>query len=327
LGEHYALMGFAKAGLGANYKNAPKTHPRGHKQKGLNMGLGSLFARPLAWGVVVALLLAINPARFIFGAPDVPRYEALDLKAPLVPPGRPAASPTREQPTVIPTVLPAPIITPAQKQEQTIEKPPDVPEQMERPALQPETSTDGAVAPRPSRQPEREPEPASRITAQPAPIVTTPDSGRASPPKQVSNAADDLPSAMLQATQIARYHLPRFMNAALSTPDSWTTSGVLIRISDGGVSEDLWVENFVADDTLGFVGTLTNAATKVPNRAAGAKLIFSVDQIQDWGFVSGGKGYGYFTAHAELPFLSAERRAGLRVFLATEPVPPGWDED
>lgn len=295
------------------------------------MGLGSLFARPLAWGVVVALLLAINPARFIFGAPDVPRYEALDLKAPLVPPGRPAASPTREQPTVMPTVLPAPIITPAQKQEQTIEKLPDVPEQMERPALEPETSTDGAVAPRPSRQPEREPErepePTSRITAQPAPIVTTPDSGRASPPKQVSNAADDLPSAMLQATQSARYHLPRFMNAALSIPDSWTTSGVLIRISDGGVSEDLWVENFVADDILGFIGTLTNAATKVPNRAAGAKMIFSVDQIQDWGFVSGGKGYGYFTAHAELPFLSAERRAGLRVFLATEPVPPGWDED
>ena len=286
-----------------------------------DMGLGSVFARPLAWGVVIAVLLAINPVRFFSGPPEATRFEVLTPKAPSSPQIRPASPTQIPQPTVKPPVVPAPVITPARKPEQNAVLSEDGPEQLEQPEIVQQTQATKAMS-------SPESIPASKVEAEPTPIVTlAPQTERQSPPKIDIDTADDLPSALKQATQLARYHLPRFMNAALSVPDSWTTSGVLIRIVDDNVSEDLWVENFVVDDTLGFVGTLTNAATKVPNRPAGAKMIFSVDQIQDWGFVSGGKGYGYFTAHAELPFLTAESRAGLLVFLAKEPLPPGWDDD
>lgn len=285
------------------------------------MGLGSVFARPLAWGVVIAVLLAINPVRFLSGPPESTRVAVIEPKSPSSPQVRPASPAQIPQPSITPSVVPAPVITPAEKPEQNAVLAQDSPDQLEQPEIDQQTqATKSTSSP--------EPMPAPKVEAEPTPGVTlAPQTERQSPPKIDIDTANDLPSALMQATQLARYHLPRFMNAALSVPDSWTTSGVLIRIVDGNVSEDLWVENFVVDDTLGFVGTLTNAATKVPNRPAGAKMTFSVDQIQDWGFVSGGKGYGYFTAHAELPFLTAERRAGLLVFLAKEPLPSGWDDE
>ena len=148
---------------------------------------------------------------------------------------------------------------------------------------------------------------------------------------RVLTGVDEAPAlALLQedlqkAEDKARKSLPRYLAAAVRAPDTWDTRAVKVAMSGaGGQAEEVWVEAFELTEGDRFAGVLTNAATSVPDLDKGARIEFSMDQIVDWAFVQNGRGYGYFTVHASLPYMPAAQAAVTRNFLNARPLPSGW---
>ncbi len=129
----------------------------------------------------------------------------------------------------------------------------------------------------------------------------------------------------IEASRIeARKYLSRFLDEAKSPPSSWQTVTLKAALQGETTVENIWISDFRETTPGTFEGLLANDPVDLPGKAAGDRVTFTQDQIVDWAYVEGGRGYGFFSAHALLGKVSAEEAAGMRAFLAETPVPPGW---
>lgn len=126
------------------------------------------------------------------------------------------------------------------------------------------------------------------------------------------------------ARETARKYLPRYLAQALRDPGTWETRAVLVTLRAGDAEETLWVEQFALAGGDLFEGVLTNDAQVLADHPQGTRVRFAMEQITDWSYVQDGTGYGYFTVHASLPYMSEAHAAVTRSFLHAVPLPKGW---
>ena len=93
--------------------------------------------------------------------------------------------------------------------------------------------------------------------------------------------------------------------------------------SDGVTTEIIWVSPFIETET-GFLGLLANDPDDLPGLAYGSEIEFTFDQIADWSYVRGGRGFGNFTTRVMLPDIDADLAQELKDYLSEVPLPAEW---
>ncbi len=130
--------------------------------------------------------------------------------------------------------------------------------------------------------------------------------------------------AIAEARDAAIAHLGRFLEQAANPPESWEMTTIKVALQGSKQIENIWVSDFrrLADDQ--YIGKLGNNPVNLPGLKAGDAVEFTYAQINDWAFVEGGKGYGFYSVRAMLPMMEEDQANGVRGFLAPEPLPAGW---
>lgn len=100
--------------------------------------------------------------------------------------------------------------------------------------------------------------------------------------------------AMVAAIREARATLDEFLKRAASPTPGTSGYKLKVLVVEGSDGEHFWVEPF-RQTAEGFEGILANEARVVRSVRWGQKLIFSQDQITDWGYVRDGKQIGSYT--------------------------------
>lgn len=99
---------------------------------------------------------------------------------------------------------------------------------------------------------------------------------------------------MLAAMRKAQSSLGDFLRVAAHPPAGASGFKLKVKVTDAHGSEHMWVEPFRATRT-GFAGTLTNEPDLVTNVRYGQEIVFTKQDISDWGYVQDGKQKGGFT--------------------------------
>lgn len=124
-------------------------------------------------------------------------------------------------------------------------------------------------------------------------------------------------------TQAEKF-LPRFLAQSFHPANSWETRAVLVSFASGETKEELWVEGFAPAESTKLTGRLSQPSAVLSDLAAGEDVTFDLADIVDWSFVKEGRGYGYFTIHAGLPYMPTSQAEVTRDFLHERPLPSGW---
>ncbi len=150
-------------------------------------------------------------------------------------------------------------------------------------------------------------------------VTSTPDLGD---DNVVEVRSDD--AAIAEARTAARIHLPKFLEMADSNPAGWENVTVKVALQGETMVENIWVTDFSETTPGQYQARLANHPTDLPGLNLGDRVTFSDEQINDWAFVSEGRGYGYYSVRALMPHVSEEEAEMMQAFLAEDPVPAGW---
>lgn len=128
---------------------------------------------------------------------------------------------------------------------------------------------------------------------------------------------------LAQARRLARESLPSFLSRASLAPEGWSNLGLEIGVPATGGTEHVWVSDFSSTGAGRFEARLANDPVGFEGQV-GDRIRFDQDQISDWAFVSGGRGYGFYSVRALLPGMAEAQRKSVQVFLSPRPLPWGW---
>ena len=125
----------------------------------------------------------------------------------------------------------------------------------------------------------------------------------------------------------AERHLDAFLDVEklVSGPDAT----VKIRIKTESGSEHIWVSDlsptkFIGRKPIEFTGLLSNKPEDIAGMELGDQIAFSRFVIEDWGLVVEGRGYGFYSVRALLPYLPEEEAVPLNAFLMPSALPDDW---
>lgn len=130
--------------------------------------------------------------------------------------------------------------------------------------------------------------------------------------------------AMATEVQSARATLPAFLEAARTQPPGWTSVSLKARLEGKSTFENIWIAEFELMPDGNVRGRVANTPVDLPGLSLGDEILFGADKVVDWAFISGGRGYGFYSVRALLPDMDAEQRAGMQAFLSDTPVPAVW---
>jgi len=135
----------------------------------------------------------------------------------------------------------------------------------------------------------------------------------------------DNDAAILAAHTEARSELPTFLKIVRSGPAHWQGVALKVALPTGSDSyAHVWITEFTRINGTRYEGVLGNVAGGLTNLRAGDRVAFTDDQIDDFGFVEDGMGYGFYSTRAMLPLLSDAQTASYRRFLSPDPLPSYW---
>lgn len=131
-------------------------------------------------------------------------------------------------------------------------------------------------------------------------------------------------AAIEDARREARRELPTFLKIAKSGAERWDGVSLKVAIPVGDSFEHIWITEFSRANGTGYEGRVSNPPKGHSDLQSGDRIEFVYDQIDDFGFVQDGMGYGFFSVRAILPMLDRTQAASYRSFLSTDPLPSYW---
>ena len=130
---------------------------------------------------------------------------------------------------------------------------------------------------------------------------------------------------MIAAVEMARDKLTEFLADYATYKGRATDYGVKVAFPvkrGGNEFEVIWVTFFDQIDDTHFVGRLSNEPNFMPGLHLDSDVRFTLDMIQDWYILEGGKVYGYFTVRVLLPEMNEKTADEVRRSMHDNPLPP-----
>lgn len=131
-------------------------------------------------------------------------------------------------------------------------------------------------------------------------------------------------AAIEQSRVDAQSELPTFLKIAKSDPEHWEAMSVKVALPTDDASEHIWISEFTRINGTRYEGILSNDPVNLPDLKAGDCVEFTYDQIDDFGFIEGGQGYGFYSVRAILPLMSEQQAASYGGFLSPDLLPSYW---
>ncbi len=129
---------------------------------------------------------------------------------------------------------------------------------------------------------------------------------------------------LAQARKRAQRELPTFLKIAKADPVGWQLAALKIALPTDTGSAPVWVDDFTRLRGQTYEGRVMTDAPALPALGIGDRVTFSFDQVDDFAFVEGGVGYGFYSLRAILPLMSDSQAAQTGGFLSGDPLPGYW---
>lgn len=129
---------------------------------------------------------------------------------------------------------------------------------------------------------------------------------------------------LADARKTAQRELPTFLKIAKADPLGWELAALKVSLPTQNSFEHIWVENFSRLQGQTYEGYLMNEPIDLQGLGIGDMVTFSFDQVDDFAFIEGGEGYGFYALRAMLPYMTPEQAAENGGFLSAEPLPDYW---